>query len=77
MIDRLEDKGLIRRSRCPHDRRLVNVDLTDEGMAAFPRMRELSMILLNRFLAGFTRAEARQVEGFLTRMLQNAAAAGS
>jgi DNA-binding MarR family transcriptional regulator len=77
MIDRLEEKGLIRRSRCANDRRLVYLDLTDGGMAAFPRMREVSMHVLNRFLAGFTQAEARQVEGYLTRMLQNAPAAGS
>jgi MarR family transcriptional regulator, multiple antibiotic resistance protein MarR len=73
MIDRLEEKGLIRRSRCPNDRRLVYLDLTDGGMAAFPKMREVSMQVLNRFLAGFTQAEARQVEGYLTRLLQNAA----
>jgi hypothetical protein len=27
--------------------------------------------VLNRFLDGFTKAEARQLEGFLIRMLEN------
>ncbi|MGH8140812.1 MAG: MarR family winged helix-turn-helix transcriptional regulator [Steroidobacteraceae bacterium] len=72
MIDRLEDKGLLRRSRCPDDRRQVNLELTDAGMAAFPRMREISMNVLNRFLRGFTRIEVRQLEEFLARMLENA-----
>ena len=72
MIDRLEEKGLIRRSRDPGDRRLVNLELTEKGSAALPRMRDVSMRVLNRFLQGFTKAEARQLEAFLTRMLENA-----
>ena len=72
MLDRLESKGLIRRSRSAHDRRLMILELTDEGRAAYPRMREISMGVANRFLRGFTKAEARQLEGFLARMLENA-----
>lgn len=73
MIDRLEDKNLIRRSRCPEDRRLVNLELTEEGQRAFPRMRTAAMNVVNRFLRGFTKAEARQLEGLLGRMLENGA----
>ena len=72
MIDRLEEKDLLRRSRDPGDRRLVNLELTEKGNAALPRMRDSSMRVLNRFLQGFTKAEARQLEAFLTRMLENA-----
>jgi DNA-binding MarR family transcriptional regulator len=72
MLDRLESKGLIRRSRSAHDRRLMILELTDEGRVAYPRMREISMGVANRFLRGFTKTEARQLEGFLTRMLDNA-----
>ena len=72
MIDRLEEKGLLRRSRDAGDRRLVNLELTEKGNQALPRMRELSMKVVNRFLQGFTKAEARQLEGFLSRMLENA-----
>ncbi len=71
MIDRLESKGLIRRERCPNDRRLVYLELTEEGRAAYPRMKEISRKRLNGFLRGFTRSEARQLEGFLHRMLEN------
>ena len=77
MIDRLEEKGLIRRSRCPNDRRLINLELTEQGQAAMPRMRNVSVRVLNRFLQGFTKAEARQLEGFLTRMLENATGGAS
>jgi len=73
MIDRLESKGLIRRNRRPDDRRVVYVELTEEGSRAYPRMREVSMGVANRFLRGFSLPEARQLEGFLIRMLENAA----
>lgn len=72
MIDRLEDKGLLQRTRCPEDRRLVYLELTDAGKAAFPRMREISLRVLNRFLRGFSKAEAKQLETYLLRMLENA-----
>lgn len=72
MIDRLEAKGLLRRVRNADDRRAVNLELTDEGRSAFPKMRESSVGVLNRFLSGFSRAEARQFEEFLKRALNNA-----
>ena len=72
MLDRLEAKGLIRRTRSSQDRRLMNLELTEEGRAAYPRMREISMANANRFLRGFTKAEARQLEAFLNRILENA-----
>ena len=72
MLDRLEAKGLIRRTRSSQDRRLMNLELTEEGRAAYPRMREISMANANRFLRGFSKTEARQLEGFLNRMLENA-----
>ena len=52
---------------------MVYLELTEEGHRAFPRMREVSMVVLNRFLRGFSKAEAQQLEGFLSRMLDNAA----
>jgi DNA-binding MarR family transcriptional regulator len=72
MLDRLEAKGLIRRTRSAHDRRLMNLELTEEGRAVYPRMREVSLTVANRFLHGFSKSEARALEGFLCRMLENA-----
>jgi DNA-binding MarR family transcriptional regulator len=74
MLDRLESKGLIRRTRSAADRRLLHLELTEEGRSAWPRMREISMTVANRFLRGFSKAEARTLEAFLTRMLENAQA---
>jgi MarR family transcriptional regulator, multiple antibiotic resistance protein MarR len=72
MLDRLEAKGLIRRTRSSQDRRLLNLELTEEGRAAYPRMREIAMSVANRFLRGFTKSEARQLEALLSRMVENA-----
>jgi DNA-binding MarR family transcriptional regulator len=72
MLDRLESKGLLRRRRSADDRRLVHLELTEEGRAAYPRMREMSMAVANRFLHGFSRTEARQLESLLARMIENA-----
>jgi DNA-binding MarR family transcriptional regulator len=73
MIDRLESKGLVRRARCPQDRRLVYLEMTEQGRTVYPRLREISMTIQNRFLRGFSRTDARQLEGLLERMLENAA----
>ncbi len=72
MLDRLEAKGLISRTRCPEDRRLVKLAMTPSGLEALPKLRACSVRVLNRFLRGFSHAEARQLEGFFVRMLQNA-----
>lgn len=72
MLDRLEAKGLIRRARCAEDRRLILLELTEAGREAYPRIREISMRVMNHFLRGFTPAEARQLESLMTRMLKNA-----
>jgi MarR family transcriptional regulator, multiple antibiotic resistance protein MarR len=72
MIDRLEAKGLIARRRCPEDRRLNKLCLTESGRAALPKLRAVSVRILNQFLRGFSQADARQLEAYLTRMLENA-----
>ena len=77
MVDRLEEKGLLRRKRCTDDRRLVYLELTEQGTAALPRMKAIAVNVLNRFLRDFTQAEAHQLETYLNRMLENGARAGS
>jgi DNA-binding MarR family transcriptional regulator len=71
MLDRLEAKGLVRRTRSPEDRRLVNLELTQAGKAAYPRLREVSMRVLNRSLRGFTQDEAKTLENLLQRLANN------
>jgi DNA-binding MarR family transcriptional regulator len=71
MLDRLEAKGLVRRTRSPDDRRLVNLELTQAGKAAYPRLREISMRVLNRSLRDFTPEEAKTLEQLIERLTRN------
>jgi len=71
MLDRLEKKGLVGRVRCPDDRRVVKLALTEEGKAAYPKLIASAAKVMNRCLAGFTKSEAEQLEGFLHRILEN------
>ena len=71
MLDRLERRGLVRRVAHPNDRRASNLELTAEGKAVYPKLQASGMKVLNRFMRGFTREEARQLESFLQRMLEN------
>jgi DNA-binding MarR family transcriptional regulator len=72
MLDRLERRGLVRRVAHPNDRRASNLELTTEGKAVYPKLRESAMKVLNHFLRGFTPSEARQLESYLLRMLESA-----
>jgi len=72
MLDRLERRGLVRRVAHPNDRRASNLELTAEGKEVYPTLRASAMKVVNGFLAGFSQDEARQLERFLQRMLENA-----
>jgi DNA-binding MarR family transcriptional regulator len=71
MIDRLESKGLIRRVALAHTRRTVALQVTQEGKAAFPKMQACLTRVLDRLLKGVSKAQVRQVEKTLKRMLAN------
>ncbi len=51
MIDTLEEKGLVQRSRDAGDRRLINLSLTDAGEAMTMRCREHAIALWNGLFA--------------------------
>jgi|ERR1039458_4744608 DNA-binding MarR family transcriptional regulator len=71
MIDRLESKGLIRRVPLAHTRRTMALEVTDAGKAAFPKMQACLAKVINRLLKGVTKAQVREVEKTLRRMLAN------
>ena len=71
MIDRLERKGLVQRVRCPEDRRVVKLALTEEGKAVYPNLIASAVEVTNRSLEGFTKAEVQQFEGLLQRMVDS------
>ncbi|MDR2851948.1 MAG: MarR family transcriptional regulator [Burkholderiaceae bacterium] len=74
LLDRLEAKGLCRRVRSVADRRVVNIELTDEGRAAAQEVPRMACQVQNEYLAGFSRQEWELLKGFLSRILSNAQA---
>ncbi|MGI4858907.1 MAG: MarR family winged helix-turn-helix transcriptional regulator [Janthinobacterium lividum] len=72
LIDRLEKKEVVRRTRSTDDRRSVSLELTDRGRLLYPEILPVIVGVYNELLAGFTKDDADQLEGLLTRMLDNA-----
>jgi DNA-binding MarR family transcriptional regulator len=71
MLDRLEAKGLISRTRSTDDRRRVQLDLTDNGKRLAERLLAAIVKVLNRHLDGFSVDELDQFKSFMRRMLAN------
>lgn len=71
MLDRLEEKRLIRRVPSSKDRRITHLELTDAGRDLLPHLPPVAIKVLNAHLKGFTRAELDQLKGFLNRIRAN------
>lgn len=71
MVDRLEQKGLVRRRPNPDDRRTMNLELTAEGNALFPKVAATKDAVQRRFLRGFSDAEVDSLVNLLQRMVDN------
>jgi len=74
MLDRLQAKGLVKRSRSSTDRRVVHVELSEEGRRLFPQLPKVSATVLNRILADFSAKEVQQLTKLLGRVLESATA---
>lgn len=71
MIDRLEQKGLIRRVPHPDDRRATNLELTAAGKALYPQLISAKETVQAQFLRGFSKDDVATLEGLLSRLLEN------
>jgi MarR family multiple antibiotic resistance transcriptional regulator len=71
MLDRLEEKSVLRRERCTEDRRVVYLRISDTGNELLPQLRAAAMNVLERHLAGFSPAEVDTLKQFLVRMIEN------
>ena len=71
MIDRLEQKGLVRRIPNPDDRRATSLEMTAAGKALYPQLVAAKEAVAARFLRGFSEAETRTLERLLNRLLEN------
>lgn len=71
LVDKLLEKGLVQRTTCPHDRRSVDVVITEKGMDVLTQARaavEASHRVLNGQL---TTEEAETLNSLLDKMRSN------
>ncbi len=69
LIDGLEARGLIERTRCCNDRRVVRLACTAAGLAQFDTLTPLMMGVWNDVLSGFDPAEVETFIAMLTRLI--------
>ena len=74
LLDRLEAKGLCKRLRSSDDRRIVNLELSEEGREAARAIPQVLSDVQNACLAGFTKEEWLTLKSLLQRVLDNALA---
>jgi DNA-binding MarR family transcriptional regulator len=72
LLDRLEAKDLCRRIRSSEDRRVVNLELTEAGLAAAKEIPAILSRVQNAHLAGFSVEEWQTLKGYLRRILDTA-----
>ncbi len=68
-IDRMERDGLVRRVRNEHDRRQINIFLTEKGRALRDQLIPCALAGNAVATQGFTEAEHHQVSALLHRMI--------
>jgi DNA-binding MarR family transcriptional regulator len=73
MLDRLEQKDLLRRERSATDRRVVNLHLTPKGRKVANKIWPIVVASMNVHLDGFKKEELNQLNDLLGRMLANGA----
>lgn len=67
LVDRLERAGLVRRERCPDDRRVVRVAITAKALGVLERLDPLLADLHRGLMRGLGRGEQRE----LVRLLES------
>jgi DNA-binding MarR family transcriptional regulator len=71
MLDKLEAKGLLERSRSVEDRRVVNLALTSKGEEVAARIPEIAPEVLNARLKNFSKAEFEELRRLLNKFLED------
>ena len=75
-LDALERAGLVTRTRESSNRRVQRVELTDEGDAAFDRLRKVALAFDQRLRSGLSEDELASVSEVLDKLAANVAKNG-
>ncbi len=69
LSDRMQERGLVKKSRSPDDGRVVILELTEKGWDALGKAAPLVFETERSLLSGFSRTELRTLGELLTRFL--------
>jgi MarR family transcriptional regulator, transcriptional regulator for hemolysin len=75
-LNMLENRGLVRRWRDPGNRRVQNVELTEDGVELFDRLRVVAQAHDRRLRAGLSEDEVTRLGELLDRLEAGATDAG-
>ena len=70
IVDDLEEEGLVRRGRCAHDRRVVEIALTAEGRRQLLAGKRVVVELLNSLIAPFSPRELETLIALMQRLME-------
>ncbi|GJG95658.1 MarR family winged helix-turn-helix transcriptional regulator [Cupriavidus pauculus] len=71
LLNRMEKRGLIARTRRDDDRRVVELSITPEGNTMLDKLPAAFCNVMRRHFEGFTQAEIDTLRGMLLRVIAN------
>ncbi len=77
LLSRMEDRGLIRKTRLSDDQRVVRVDVTEEGLALAPEMLERMHEYYLNLLYGMEEEEVSECMAIASKMIAGAEGDGA
>lgn len=73
MVDRLEKKQMVRRTRSEEDRRIIKIEVLEPGLDTIKKVRELHLQFVRRTLGKFSTEEQVQFNLLLNKLSLNLA----
>jgi MarR family transcriptional regulator, multiple antibiotic resistance protein MarR len=70
MLDRLEEKAVVTRERSSDDRRVVNIQLTEQGAEQYPKLKEQVRLALARRFAPLSDTDMQTLRDLLEKLVK-------